>query len=77
MEGEGLGNYFGSLLKQAIPLLKSATIKGMNEVVKPIAVAAGKELAVTGVKRGAEAITKRIVHKKHKKRRRSRKWQSL
>ena len=85
MQGEGLGNWFGSLMKQAIPLIGSA-IKGATKVAKPIAVAAGKEILTAGAKRGAEELTKRItpssrnktvVHRPHKKRRRTKKWQSL
>lgn len=70
MEGEGLGNFFGSLLKQAVPLLTSA-IKGAAAIAKPIAVSAGKELIATGAKRGAEELTKQFVHRPHKKRRRT------
>ena len=84
MEGEGLGNLFGSLMRKAIPLIGSA-IKGAAKATKPIAVAAGKDILTTGVKRGTEVLTKRInsskkntvVHKPHKKRRRTRKWQGF
>jgi hypothetical protein len=76
MGGEGLGNYFGSLLKQAIPLLGSAAIKG-SRALKPIVTAAGKDIIAAGIKRGAKEVTKHIVHKPHKKRRRAKKWQSL
>ena len=88
MQGEGLGNWFGSIMKQAIPLIGSA-IKGASNVVKPIAIAAGKEILTTGAKRGAEELTKRItttpkntknkvvVHRPHKKRKRTNKWHGL
>ena len=84
MEGEGLGNLFGSLLRKAIPLIGSA-IKGATKVAKPIAIAAGKELVTAGAKRGAEELSKQIsspgkkivVHRPHKRRRRKKKWQSL
>ena len=83
MQGEGLGNFFGTLMKQAIPLI-SGTIKGIAKTAKPIAVAAGKEIITTGVKRGAETLTKRlgnknqkIVHRPHKKVKRRGKWRNL
>lgn len=81
MQGEGLGNFFGNLMKQAIPLIGSA-IKGTVKASKPIAVAAGKELLATRVKRGIETLTKRgktqkVVHKPHKKLKRLRKWRNL
>ena len=76
MEGEGLGNFFGSLLKQAVPLISSA-IKGAAKAAKPIAASAGNELVSTGAKRGARELT-RIVHSKHKnKKRKSKPWQGL
>ena len=78
MGGEGLGNYFGTLLKQAIPLLGSAAIKG-TKTLKPIVTAAGKELITTGAKRGAKVITKHITHspKSKNKKRRTNKWLGL
>ena len=83
MQGEGLGNFFGTLMRQAIPLI-SGTIKGIAKTAKPIAVAAGKEIITTGVKRGAETLTKRlgnqkqkIVHRPHKKAKRRTKWRNL
>ena len=83
MQGEGLGNFFGTLIKQAIPLIGSA-IKGAVKVSKPFAVAAGKELVTAGAKRGIEALTKnttnknqKIVHKRHKKIKGRRKWRNL
>ena len=84
MEGEGLGNLFGSLLRKAIPLI-GTTIKGVAKAAKPIVVAAGKDLVTAGAKRGVEELSKKIyspgkntvVHRPHKKRRRAKKWQSL
>lgn len=66
MEGEGLGNFFGSLLKQAVPLITTA-IKGATKAAKPIAVSVGNELISAGAKRGADELT-RIAHSKHRKR---------
>ena len=84
MEGEGLGNLFGSLLRKAIPLI-GTTIKGVVKAAKPIVVAAGKDLVTAGAKRGVAELSKKInspgknsvVHRPHKKRRRAKKWQSL
>ncbi len=75
LEGEGLGGWFGSLLKTAIPLIGS-TIKGAAKIAKPYAKAAGKEIITAGAKRGAQQVTKRIVHRPHKKRKRKT-WQSI
>ena len=75
MDGEGLGSWFGTLMKTAIPIIGSA-IKGAAKVAKPYAKAAGKQIITAGAKRGAQEVTKRIVHKPHNKRRRT-KWQSL
>ena len=81
MQGEGLGNFFGTLMKQAIPLIGSA-IKGTAKASKPLLAAAGKELVTAGTKRGVEALTKKIksqkiVHRPHKKLRTRRKWRNL
>jgi hypothetical protein len=88
MQGEGLGNWFGALMKQALPLISSG-IKGIAKASKPIAIAAGKELITAGAKRGAKELTElsnrinpteiknTVVHRPHKKRRKSKKWQSL
>ena len=75
MQGEGLGSWFGTLMKTAIPLFGNA-IKGAAKVAKPYAKAAGKQIITAAAKRGAQEVTKHIVHKPHKKRRRG-KWQSL
>ena len=81
MQGEGLGNWFGSLMKQAIPLIGSA-IKGAAKVAKPIAVKAGKDILTTGAAELTKQIGKSprnttVVHRPHKKRRRTNKWRSL
>ena len=84
MEGEGLGNLLGSLMRKTIPLIGSA-IKGVAKAAKPIAKAAGREILTAGIKRGSEELTKHIkspkksvvVHRPHKKRRRTKTWQSL
>ena len=85
--GEGLGSFFGSIMKNAIPFLGSA-IKGGLKIARPHISAAGKELITAGAKKGIEAIARstattntkrgqtRVAHRPHKKRRRS-KWQSF
>ena len=81
MKGEGLGNFLGSLMKRAIPLIGHA-IKGIANTAKPIVTAAGKELVTTGAKRGLKELNKivaknsKVTHRPHKKRKRT-KWQSL
>ena len=84
MEGEGLGNLLGSLFRKAVPLVSTA-IKGATKAAKPIAIAAGKEILSAGAKRGRKELKKHIntpkssviVHRPHKKRRKTKKWQSL
>ena len=79
--GEGLGSVLGGLFKKALPLIGTA-IKGAVKIAKPHAIAAGKELITTGVKRGAEELTnrgtqklsKKVIHRGHKK---QKKWRSL
>jgi hypothetical protein len=83
--GEGLGSFFGSIMKNAIPFI-GKTIKGGWKLAQPHISAAGKELITTGAKKGVEALTKtitapkrprtKVAHRPHKKRRRT-KWQSL
>lgn len=75
MQGEGLGSFFGNLAKTAIPLLSKA-IKGAAKVAKPHLIATGKDLLAAGTKRGIEEVNKKLVHKPHKRARRT-KWQSL
>ena len=79
--GEGLASFFGSIMKNAVPFLGRA-IKGGWKVAQPHIAAAGKELIVTGAKKGVETITQlgskrkrtKATHKSHKQRA---KWQSL
>ena len=74
MQGEGLGAFFGNLLKSAVPFV-GKTIKGAAKIAKPHLIATGKELVSAGVKRGVEEVNKRLIHKPHKRKRQ--KWQSL
>lgn len=74
MEGEGLGSFFGNLVKSAVPIIGKA-IKGAVKVVKPHAIAAGKDLIATGTKRSAKEVTKKLVHTPHKRKRTQ--WQNL
>ena len=90
--GEGLSSFFGSLMKNAVPVL-GKFIKGGWNLSKPHITAAGKELISAGAKRGVEALTKTVskpsgnkrsrtstatkaIHRPHKKRKRA-KWRSL
>ena len=70
-QGEGIGSFFGNLLKSAQPMLGKA-IKGVAKVVAPHLKAAGQDLVKAGVKR----VNKQISHQPHKKRKRT-EWQSL
>ena len=82
-QGEGLGSFFGSLFRQAVPFIGRA-IKGVASVAKPHLISAGKEIINAGAKKGVEELanlskrkpkTSKSNHKKHtaKKAR----WQSL
>ena len=64
-EGEGLGSFFGALLKKSVPLLGKA-IKGAAHVVKPHAKAAVSELANTAIKQTSKEIEK-ALHRPHKR----------
>lgn len=76
MQGEGLGSFFGNLVKTAIPILGKA-IKGAAKIIKPHAIAAGKELITTGSKRGATELNKKLIHNSHRRKRKRTEWQSL
>ena len=75
MQGEGLGSFFGNILKTAVPLLGRA-IKGAANIAKPHLKAAVKDLITTGTKRGIKKISASLVHKPHKRSKRP-KWRSL
>ena len=66
-DGQGLGSFFGSLFKRAIPLL-GKTIKGAARIAKPYAKAAATELADSAIKETSKQIEK-AIHREHKKRR--------
>ena len=74
MQGEGLGSFFGNLAKTAVPILSKA-IKGAVKVAKPHAIAAGKELAAAGAKRGVKELNKRLAHTSRNPKKL--KWQNL
>ena len=67
-EGEGLGSFFGNLLKKSVPVL-GKTIKGVAQIVKPHAKAAARELANNAIKQTSKQIEK-AIHRPHKRRRR-------
>lgn len=80
--GEGIGSFFGNLLKSAVPILRQG-IKGAVKVVKPHLKQIGTDLVTTGSKRLLDSISQ-VEHKPHKRSvkpaRRStkrRKWQGL
>ena len=53
--GEGIGSFFGVLLKRVIPFASKA-IKGAAQVAKPHFKELGKDLVTEGVKAGAEKL---------------------
>lgn len=73
--GEGLGSFFGNLLKSAIPLFGSA-IKGAARVAAPHAKRAAQEIFTAGSKRAINHIsgdiTKKIIQPKSKSRKKRR-----
>ena len=75
MQGEDLGSFFVKLIKSTVPFLGKA-IKGVAKIAKPHLIAAGKDIVTTGTKRGIEELNKKLIHKPHQRRKRS-KWQSL
>lgn len=77
--GEGIGSFFGNLLRSAVPVIARA-IKGVAKVVKPHLQSAAKDLIATGSKRAIDKLTGDIVHKVHSPKRtskRRRKWRNL
>ena len=89
--GEGIGSFFGNLIRTVVPLL-GQSIKGAAKIAKPYLQDAAKEIVVTGAKRAVNKISGPTDHKKHSKRtvkisgatvhkkhskRRRKKWQSL
>ena len=78
MQGEGLGSFFGSLLKKSLPLMGQA-IKAASKTAKPIVVTAGKELVEAGSKQAVRKLKRlantQVKHKRHAKR--SRRWRNL
>lgn len=66
MQGEGLGSFFGNIVKSALPMLGKA-IKGAAKIAKPHMIAVGNDLLAAGSKRGIDAINKKLIHKPHKK----------
>ena len=76
MQGEGLSSFFGNLLKSAVPFL-GKTKKVVAKIAKPHLFSAGKKDIVTaGIKRGVEELNNKLIHKPHKRRKRT-KWQRL
>ena len=76
--GEGIGSFFGNLVRTVVPFLGSA-IKGASNIAKPYIKGALKDILTTGTKRAVNKISGPIIHKKHKKhkKQKQRKWQSL
>ena len=78
MQGEGLGNLLGPLVKQAIPL-NGATIKAAVSKPKVTSASTQKKVIISGSKRAAGKleIPQSQIHRPHKKKRRAGKWQGL
>ena len=81
MQGEGLGNLLGPLVKQAIPL-NGATIKATVSKPRVTSASTQKKVIISGSKRAAGKIPQSqnkeaVVHRPHKKERRAGKWQGL
>tara|TARA_B110000046_G_C12859096_1_gene341042 strand:- start:233 stop:538 length:306 start_codon:yes stop_codon:yes gene_type:complete len=64
-EGQGLGSFFGNLLRKSVPLLGKA-IKGAAHIAKPHAKAVAKELANSAIKQTNKEIEK-AIHRSHKR----------
>ena len=83
MQGEGLGNLLGPLVKQAIPL-NGATIKAAVSKPKFTGASTQRKVIISGSKRAAGKLEipqsrkrEAVVHRPHKKGRRTGKWQGL
>ena len=64
-QGEGLGSFFGKLLRMAIPAI-GRTIKGAAQIAKPHFQKAGAELVAAGSKRLLEKISKPQVKRRRR-----------
>lgn len=64
-DGQGLGSFFGSLMKRALPLL-GKTIKGAARIAKPHLKKAATELANSAIKEGSNQL-EQAIHRQHKK----------
>ena len=82
--GEGIGSFFGNLLRTAIPLI-GRTIKGAAAIAKPHIKNAVKDIVATGSKRAIDKLSGDIVHRVHSPKqppkrsykRRKTKWRNL
>ena len=70
--GEGIGSFFGNLLRTAIPLI-GRTIKGAATIAKPHIKNAVKDIVATGSKRAIDKLSGDIVHRVHSPKRPSKK----
>ena len=72
-DGEGVGQFFGSLLKKALPVIGNA-IKGASQIAKPHLRKVATDIVTAGSKRAIDKISGDIVKsiEKPKKRRRRR-----
>ena len=73
--GEGIGSFFGNLVRTVVPLL-GQSIKGAANIAKPYLKSAAKEIVTTGAKRAINKISGPTIHKKHLKQK-PKKWRSL
>ena len=78
--GEGIGSFFGNLLRSAIPII-GRTIKGAAKVAKPHLKNAVKDIVATGSKRAIDKLSGDIAHKVHSPKRSSKRrktrWTNL
>ena len=74
--GEGIGSFFGNLARTIVPFL-SHSIKGAARIAKPYLREAAKDIVTAGAKRATDKLSSSIVHKKHTKTKKPRKWRNL
>ena len=72
-EGDGLGNFFSALVKNALPILRK-TIKAVAIIVRPHLKRAAADIVTAGSKRLIDKVSGEIINKidkpKRKRRRR-------
>ena len=82
--GEGIGSFFGNMLRSAIPVISRA-IKGAATIAKPHLKNVAKDIIATGSKRAIDKLSGDIIHRVHStkrpskqtSKRRKTKWRNL